>query len=448
MNITLIANVVYKNNKFGLGFGNKLLYKNPEDMKFFKNVTEGSTVVMGYKTWVSLPRKPLNGRVNIVLTKRHMNCNPDLENVIFTNFKDFKKSASPRDKIFVIGGGDIYKLFLQDSLLKPKRLLFTLTEPEISKDIDTFLEPELIKDYKLVDFSDKLNFENLSYTFLEYIYNKEPHEEYKYFDLFEKILKEGKQRKNRTNINTISIFGEQLRFDISKTIPLMTSKKVSFKNIVEELLWFCRGETDANILKNKGVKIWDGNSSREFLDARGLIDYPEGECGPIYGHQWRNFNGVDQLKNVENLIKTDPTSRRIVLSAWNPVDLPKMALEPCHLLVQWYVNEGKLDCMFTMRSNDSIATNYNVISYAVLTYILAIKCGLTPGEIVYSVGDCHIYESNLEATKEQLKRDLRPFPSLKLCDSIKEKDWSEIIFEDFRLVGYFPNKAIKMSMAV
>jgi thymidylate synthase len=125
-----------------------------------------------------------------------------------------------------------------------------------------------------------------------------------------------------------------------------------------------------------------------------------------------------------------------------------MALEPCHLLVQWYVNEGKLDCMFTMRSNDSIATNYNVISYAVLTYILAIKCGLTPGEIVYSVGDCHIYESNLEATKEQLKRDLRPFPSLKLCDSIKEKDWSEIIFEDFRLVGYFPNKAIKMSMAV
>jgi dihydrofolate reductase len=124
MNITLIANVVYKNNKFGLGFGNKLLYKNPEDMKFFKNVTEGSTVVMGYKTWVSLPRKPLNGRVNIVLTKRHMNCNPDLENVIFTNFKDFKKSASPRDKIFVIGGGDIYKLFLQDSLLKPKSLRF------------------------------------------------------------------------------------------------------------------------------------------------------------------------------------------------------------------------------------------------------------------------------------------------------------------------------------
>lgn len=449
MNITLIANVVYKNNKFGLGFGNKLLYKNPEDMKFFKKVTEGSTVVMGYKTWVSIPVKPLSGRVNVVLTKRHMDCNPDLDNVIFSNFKDFKKSVGINDKIFVIGGGEIYSLFLKDSVLKPKRLLITITEPDISKDIDTFLEPELIKDYRLVDFSDKFKFENLSYTFLEYSYNEEPHEENKYFHLFEKILKEGKKRQNRTGVDTISIFGEQLRFDISKTIPLMTSKKVSFKNIVEELLWFCRGETDANILKNKGVKIWDGNSSREFLDSRGLVDYPEGECGPIYGHQWRNFNGVDQLKYVENLIKTDPGSRRIVLSAWNPNDLSKMALEPCHLLVQWYVNEGKLDCMFTMRSNDFFHGNpYNVISYTVLTYILAMKCGLTPGEIVYSVGDCHIYESHIEAIKKQLGRDLRPFPALKLCDSIKEKDWSEIKFEDFHLVGYFPNKAIKMSMVV
>lgn len=449
MNVTLIANVVYKDNKFGIGFKNELLYKNPHDMKFFKETTENSVVVMGYKTWVSIPNKPLKNRVNVVLTKRHLDNNPDIQGVIFTTFKDFKNIFNEKHKIFVIGGAQIYELFLKDKTFKPNKLLITLTEPNISKEIDTFLEPELIKDYQIVKYSEKFQYENLKYTFLEYSYSDKHHEELKYFDLFEKILSEGKPRENRTGINTLSIFGAQMRFDISKTIPLMTSKKVSFKNIVEELLWFCRGDTDANILKNKGVNIWNGNSSREFLDSRGLTDYPEGECGPIYGHQWRNFNGIDQLKNIENLIKTQPNSRRIVLSAWNPSDLSKMALEPCHILVQFYVNEGRLDCMFTMRSNDSsLAATYGICSYSVLTYILAMKCGLTPGEIVYSVGDCHIYETHIEATREQMTRDIRPFPALRIDNSVITKDWSEILYTDFKLVGYFPNKPIKMSMVV
>jgi thymidylate synthase len=155
------------------------------------------------------------------------------------------------------------------------------------------------------------------------------------------------------------------------------------------------------------------------------------------------------LKNIENLIKTQPNSRRIVLSAWNPSDLSKMALEPCHILVQFYVNEGRLDCMFTMRSNDSsLAATYGICSYSVLTYILAMKCGLTPGEIVYSVGDCHIYETHIEATREQMTRDIRPFPALRIDNSVITKDWSEILYTDFKLVGYFPNKPIKMSMVV
>ncbi len=249
------------------------------------------------------------------------------------------------------------------------------------------------------------------------------------------------------------MFGQSLRFDISKSIPLLTTRSIPLRVIIEELLWFLRGETDAKILQNKNVHIWDGNTSRQFLDSRGL-DYDEGVAGPIYGHQMRHFSaeynpestdigGFDQLKYVENLLKTDPFSRRIVMSYWNPNQFDQMCLLPCHTHVQFYVEVDPndlevpwLSCVFYMRSNDfALANNFNVISYTVLTYILALKCNMKPKEIIFSGGDCHVYKDHIGALGEQFRRERRPSPVLILDNSIKEKDYKDISFKDFDLVG-------------
>jgi thymidylate synthase len=461
--ITIIASIVFKNQKFGIGYNGDLLFKIPKDMKFFKEITSNNTVVMGYKTWLSIPNAPLINRKNIVLTRHSKVINNNKKDTLFMNFNQFKKyySNNLSEKIYVIGGSQIYSLFLNDKELKPNNIIFThITPPDLKNvKIDTFIEPDLISQYRLTGYSEQMMHHILKYRILYYSLKNTPHEEEKYITLIKKILENGNKRIDRTNVGTLSLFGQSLRFDISETIPLLTSKSVSFKNILEELLWFCRGETDATILKSKGVNIWNGNSSREFLDSRNLHHYKEGECGPIYGHQWRKFgksqvnNGIDQLEYVENLLKTDPMSRRIMLSAWNPVDFDKMALLPCHTHVQWYVENKKdkkvLSCMFNMRSSDfALAGTYNIVSYSILTYILAKKTGMVPGEIIYTAGDCHLYLSHLEAVKEQFNKGFRPFPVLQLNDSIKNKPWENISSKDFSLIGYFPNSGIKMKMAV
>lgn len=293
-------------------------------------------------------------------------------------------------------------------------------------------------------------------------------EEDKYIQLAHKVLNNGVVRPNRTGIPTISIFSDGMRFDISKYLPLMTTRYIPLKSIIEELLWFCRGDTDANILVKKGVKIWNGNSSREFLDSRGLHHYPEGTLGPIYGWQWRRFGaeykvgdyvpdsgayaGFDQLQYIVDLLKNDPFSRRIMLSAWNPIDFDKMALPPCHVKLIFRVDEidgeKHLSCKFSMRSSDFLAWSYNVVSYSILTYILAAKCGMKPKEVIYDADDIHIYENHKEQALQQLSREIRTQPVLKLSDEIKNKDWSEITADDFELIGYFPHPPIKIPMAI
>jgi thymidylate synthase len=242
--------------------------------------------------------------------------------------------------------------------------------------------------------------------------------------------------------------------------------------MVEELLWFCRGDTDAKILQKKGIKIWDGNTSREFLDNRGLYHYDEGILGAGYGWQIRfqgakysqNFadtskcdtsliGGFDQLAYIENLLKTDPFSRRIMMCYWNPSDFDKTALLPCHYSIQFYVTEEKgeryLSSHFIMRSNDVFLGNpVNISSYSVLTYILALKCNMKPKELVYSCSDTHIYRNHITQVKEQLSRTCMPFPKLKLDDSIKNKDWPDITINDFELIGYFSHPSIKAPMAI
>nr|CAI5855914.1 unnamed protein product [Callosobruchus analis] len=253
------------------------------------------------------------------------------------------------------------------------------------------------------------------------------HEEYQYLNHIKKILEQGVKRGDRTGVGTYSIFGAQMRYSLyDETFPLLTTKRVFWRAVVEELLWFIRGSTNAIELKEKNIHIWDANSTREFLDSIGLKDREEGDLGPVYGFQWRHFGaeykgmhadytnkGIDQLAHVINTIKTRPTDRRIIMCAWNPVDIPEMALPPCHCLCQFFVANDELSCQLYQRSADmGLGVPFNIASYALLTYMIAHVTGLKPGEFIHTLGDSHVYLNHKEALMEQLKREPRPFPKL------------------------------------
>ena len=293
------------------------------------------------------------------------------------------------------------------------------------------------------------------------------HQENQYLQLLEKILEKGKYREERTGTGTFSIFGEQLSFDISESIPVLTTKFVPWKSCIRELLWFLSGKTDATILQNQGVKIWDGNTSREFLDKRGLYDFPEGDVGATYGHCWRHFGatyttckddytgkGFDQIQYIINELKNNPTSRRIFMSSWNPVALDKMALPPCHVSAQFYVEVDEngrklLSCQMYQRSVDTfLGCPWNIMSYAVLTYILAKITDMHPYKLIMCLGDVHIYSNHVEQVREQLKRKPYPFPTLVLSDEIKNRNIGDLSIDDFQLIDYYHHPAIKAIMAI
>jgi len=294
-------------------------------------------------------------------------------------------------------------------------------------------------------------------------------DEQKYLDLLKDVMQNGSERQDRTGTGTLSVFGRQLRFDISPNVcPILTTKRIPWKHCIEELLWFLRGDTNSKILEEKGVKIWKGNSSRDFLDKRNLQNLQEGDIGPGYGFQWRHYGavykgchlsyenqGIDQIMNIINTLKTNPFDRRIVLSSWNPKDLNNTALPPCHCFAQFYVEKGKdgrnnLSCHMYQRSVDTfLGFPWNIMSYSVLTKILALKCDMDPKELVISTGDTHIYTNHIQSVNTQLQRTpLNPFPQLILKDRIKDIDFSEITIEDFELIGYKPLEAIKGVMAI
>lgn len=288
-------------------------------------------------------------------------------------------------------------------------------------------------------------------------------EEIKYINLLENILKNGESRTDRTNVGTISIFGEQIKFDISKSCPILTTKRIPWKSCIEELLWFLRGSTNSKELESKNVNIWKGNSSRQFLDNRGLFHLDEGDIGPGYGFQWRHFNGeytnmnenyygvgYDQVESIIDDLKNNPYSRRIILSAWNPSSLKEMALPPCHCFAQFYVSNGGLSCHMYQRSVDAfLGFPWNIMSYTVLTYILAKKCNLEPKNLIISTGDTHIYNNHIKEVKEQIARSINSnFPVLELSDRIKDKDFAEMSIDDFILHDYNPQPSIKAEMAI
>lgn len=302
------------------------------------------------------------------------------------------------------------------------------------------------------------------------------HQEYQYINLVREILQNGTLEVGR-NGTTKGIFGYTMRYSLAdNTMPIFTVKKTAWKTCLKELLWFIRGETNNKLLQNQGVHIWDGNTSREFLDSVGLPLYEEGIAGPIYGYQWRHFgakyncvtatpishnfdhndldrnnvvySGIDQLQEIIDCLK-DPlkrNSRRLILTAWNPMQLKLMALPPCHVMCQFDVREGnKLSCALFQRSNDvSLGTSFNVASYSFLTHLLAKHCGLIAHELIHFMGNCHIYEDHIEPMREILEREPFPFPKLNISQ-LKE-NINDYEVEDFEIIDYQSWSAIKMSM--
>ncbi len=261
-----------------------------------------------------------------------------------------------------------------------------------------------------------------------------------YHDLMKEVLAKGVQKSDRTGTGTVSVFGHQMRFNLADGFPMLTTKKLHLKSIIYELLWFLKGSTNNNWLKERGVSIWNEWAA------------PDGDLGPIYGYQWRSWpapNGqhIDQISEVVETIKKNPDSRRIIVSAWNVADIPRMALAPCHAFFQFYVADGKLSCQLYQRSADIfLGVPFNIASYALLTHMMAQQCNLEVGDFIWTGGDCHLYSNHLEQVELQLSRDFFPLPKLNILrkpDSIFDYE-----FEDFEIVGYESHPHIKAPVAI
>ena len=261
-----------------------------------------------------------------------------------------------------------------------------------------------------------------------------------YLDLLEHVLVQGRPKNDRTGTGTLSVFGAQMRFDLAAGFPLVTTKKLHLKSILHELLWFLRGETNVASLKDAGVSIWD-----EWADERG-------ELGPIYGYQWRSWPApdgrhIDQIADVVRQIRENPDSRRLIVSAWNVADIPRMALAPCHTLFQFYVLDGRLSCQLYQRSGDVfLGVPFNIASYALLTLMMAQVSGLEPGEFIHTLGDVHLYVTHLDQARLQVSRTPRPLPRMRLDPSVTSLD--AFRYEHFILEAYDPHPAIRAQVAV
>jgi len=455
-----------------IGRDNVLFAKCAEDMKRFKQITTGTgknAVIMGRKTWESIPDnfKPLRDRINIVLTTRMDYTTSGA--IVCYSFQNALSCCTGKniDEVFVIGGESIYTECMQRHSKMIDKVYLTTTHKKASgshrykyftfDDTDyTLLKTEETTDTVKILANDGYVDCECRVTYKVYSPTSRV-DEYQYLNALREVFRDGTVVHGR-NGKTFSRFGMRMEYDL-KRFPLLTTKKMGHKTILKELIWFLKGGTDNETLTNQNVHIWDGNSTREFLDGRGL-DYPEGDLGPVYGFQWRHFGahyrgagenydeeGMDQIKYILNEIKTNPTSRRIILSAWNPPDLEKMALPPCHVLSQYYVDEekGTLSCQLYQRSGDMfLGVPYNIASYSFLTYIFAHLTGYKPGKLIHIIGDAHIYEEHIEAVHKQLTRTPKMNPLVTISDDLTDID--DVKLEHFTLEEYESHDAIKAPM--
>ena len=490
----------------GIGVSGALPWRLRGDMAFFKQLTRSTTnplkrnaVIMGRKTWQSIPEKfrPLADRLNVVVSsnaaaRKEYAIPADV--LVASSLPEalalLAEDGVGRDveSVFVIGGASLYREALATPGLCERVHITNVCRlkgdgPEAVEDAAGFacagFFPELLAaDFRLAsqtaEQTEGTLWGTLRFSFATYAAASAAsavpsahlaalgsvHEELQYLNLVRDVIETGVRREDRTGVGTLSKFGVQMRFSLRERFPLLTTKSVFWRGVAEELLWFVSGDTSAKTLQDKKIRIWDGNSSREYLDSIGLADREEGDLGPVYGWQWRHFGaeyvdmhadyagqGVDQIAAILHALKHKPHDRRIVLSAWNPADLPKMALPPCHMFAQFFVADGELSCQMYQRSADlGLGVPFNIASYALLTRLLAHVSGLKAGDFVHCIGDAHVYLNHVEALREQLMRTPRPFPTLSIADRVTSLD--ECTFADFTIDGYEPHGKIKMEMAV
>jgi dihydrofolate reductase / thymidylate synthase len=466
--------IVACDKNMGVGKEGSLPWNIPFEINFFKKTTtytdfpsQVNVVIMGYNTWKSIHtiHRPLKDRINIVISCKHKNeiirdmkYNANLFHCFNLDEAIYKtKEIKNLNKIFVMGGKRVY----DDALIHPELNRIIITRIDTDFKCDIFLDLnlnqyKLINETKKMQFLDKITNENVNLKF-QILEKDQDHQEFQYINLLKKIMSRGNERDTR-NAKTLSVFGEQIKFDISERFPLLTTKRMFWRGIVEELLFFVRGDTNSKNLDSKGVKIWNPNTTREFLDDLGLNHYDVGEMGPMYGYQWRSYNkpykkdgeeGIDQLKNCIEMIKNNPTNRRILLTAYNPLQLSESVLAPCHsIVIQFYVNDNKLSCHMYQRSSDTfLGLPFNIASTALLTYLIAKITNLNPGEVIISLGDTHLYKDHIDSVKKQIKRYPYIFPKLEIKRDIKTlEDIENMEFTDFELLNYKCHKGIKANM--
>eukprot|EP00163_Fabomonas_tropica_P018819 TRINITY_DN33207_c0_g1_i1.p1 TRINITY_DN33207_c0_g1~~TRINITY_DN33207_c0_g1_i1.p1 ORF type:complete len:485 (-),score=104.36 TRINITY_DN33207_c0_g1_i1:148-1602(-) len=479
-NIIVAAAASADGTQLGIGKGGEIPWHLPADLAYFRQVTsytvdpaKENAVIMGRKTWDSIPSKfrPLKDRLNIVVSRdEHITEETLGEGVVVA--RDLVSAiAGPRvrqcESAFVIGGATLYNECLTNPELAPYVAQVYLTRVEQVVECDTFLAPAFTN-LSTLGFTLKSSIREptqKSCKFERWVRPvntcPKPHAEYQYLDMVRDIIEHGVERNDRTGTGTRALFGTRMEYDLTQSFPLLTSKRVFWRAVAEELLWFVSGATNAKLLQDKGIKIWDGNASREFLDSIGLTDREPGDLGPVYGFQWRHFGaeykdmhtdytgqGVDQLAEVIDKIKNKPCDRRIILSAWNPAAIPLMALPPCHMFCQFFVDtqQKTLSCQMYQRSADmGLGVPFNIASYSLLTYMIAHVCNLTPGKFVHIIGDAHVYNNHIEPLRQQLQQSPRPFPKLNIKRKVDDIDG--FTYDDFEIVDYQPHKSIKMAMS-
>jgi thymidylate synthase len=448
------------------GFSNlsKLPWKISSDLKYFKEITCKeykknckNILIMGNNTFLSKPKLDNNNRIELILSKKNIGKN--YFNSLDSCLEFCKTNQENIGKIFVIGGKDL----LETASYDPRCEEINMTLLEFDKEVkyDIFIDYKKMTKNFYNTYTDvstsNCTLNNCTVSIMNKKYSRYLTTENNYLNLLRNVIDNGEKRQDRTGTGTLSLFGPQIEINIEDSFPLLTTKKLNFKNIVAEVLWFLSGSTNTKFLVENGVNIWNDNTSREFLDKRGLYDYKDGDIGPLYGYQWRNFGGnfkdpnskgIDQINRMLNILKTDPTSRRIFMSAWNPSDLDKMVLEPCHLSLQLYVSDNKyLDGKLYMRSNDLfLGAPWNIAGYSLLIYMFGHLSGYKPRKLIYTIGDSHIYSNHIDQVCEQLSRSTRPFPKLRIvkkCDSFDDFDMNSFVLED-----YNPHPFIKANMAV
>lgn len=446
--------IVATDKNFGIAKNSKIPWFLPEDLKLFKKLTtetyKKNAVVMGWNTWKSLPNGPLKERKNIIITREHFNTHYDHKDVLLFNSPEaFLQNGLEKDyHYWIIGGQSIYDWFINMDLIH--EIYHTLIDRDFS--CDRFISMK-----KLIQENSSKIMETEHFNTFHYkISNKE---EQQILNILTDIIDNGNCRMERTGMGTMSSFGYRAVFSLeNNTLPLMTTRNHSLRWIFEELMWILKGQTDVKILEKQGINIWSPNSSQEFIRKLNLeIPLEEGDIGASYGFQLRHFGdkyencqsnysgGIDQLKEVVHLILNNPTSRRIIISLWNPLDMKKAVLPPCLLWYQFYVRKEYLDCQFMNRSSDtSVAGGWNITTASLITIFLAKITGLKPGKLIWIIGDAHIYMNNIEPTKQLLNRTPTPYPKLFIKNNPKYMgDLHYLLnlkYEDLVLVNYNPEK--------